>query len=134
MYRLSSNHTLFWKIFLPVFYVTFFGMLVMASYLSDEGDLPLLTAPISKLILTSCYVLFVGLMWFTIVDLKRVEADDNYYYVTNYFKTYRYHKEDVIEIKSLDFGIFKWNTLVMKETTRFGRRISFIGNPQENKK
>ncbi len=73
-------------------------------------------------------------MWFTIVDLKRVEADDNFYYVTNYFKTYRYHKEDVKEIKSLDFGIFKWNTMVMKEATKFGRRISFIGNPQVNKK
>ena len=43
-------------------------------------------------------------------------------------------KDDVLEIKTMDLDIWKWNTMVMKEATRFGRRISFIGNPQVVKK
>lgn len=134
MYRLSSNYTLLWKIFVPVFYITFFGLLVMVSHTADEGDLPLLTSPIAKLVLTGCYLIFVALMYFSIMDLKRVEADEQYYYVTNYFKTYRYLKSDVEEITSTDYGIWIWNTLRMKQKTKFGRNIRFIGNPAVYKK
>lgn len=128
MHRLSSNYTLFWKLFLPVFYITFFGLLVLTSFMADEGDLPLLTSPISRLILTSCYIIFVTLMYFTIINLKRVEEDDQYYYVTNYFKTYRYLKDDVEKIRTFDLGFLKWNTMVMRQKTAFGKRIYFIGD------
>ncbi|MBL0081660.1 MAG: hypothetical protein IPP37_04190 [Saprospiraceae bacterium] len=73
-------------------------------------------------------------MYFTIMNLKRVEADDQYYYVTNYFKTYRYLKTDVEKISSSDYGIWIWNTLHMKQATKFGRNIRFIGNPAVYKK
>ena len=134
MYRLSSNYTLLWKIFIPVFYVTFFGLLVLVCHFSDEGDLPFLTSPIARLVITSCYLIFVILMYFTIMNLKRVEADDQYYYVTNYFNTYRYLKTDVEKISSSDYGIWIWNTLHMKQVTKFGRNIRFIGNPAVYKK
>ena len=69
-----------------------------------------------------CLWVWCGLPSF---DLKRVEADRKLL-LRELFKTYRYHKDDVLEIKTMDLGIWKWNTMVMKEATRFDRRISFI--------
>jgi hypothetical protein len=128
MYRLSSNTTIFWKLFVPVFYITFFGILNMVAFSVDQYDLPFLANPITKLILLSSYILFIILMSFTIIKLKRVEADDNFIYVTDYFKTYRYAKEDIQDITTSDFIIFKSTSLTMKEKTKMGKKIRYIGD------
>ena len=90
-------------------------MLVMASFYPMKGIYQCLQPPFHD----SFLVLVMYCLWFDVVlpslTSKRVEADENYYYVTNYFKTYRYHKDDVLEIKTMDLGIWKWNTMVMKK-------------------
>lgn len=127
MFRLSSNTTVIWKLFVPTFYITFFGLLVLAAFLSNSSDLPMLTSLPSKIILSSSYLIFIGLMWFTIMNLKRVEADDDAIYVSNYFKSYRYLKEDIDHISEANYLIFKITTIHMKSTTKMGKRIRFIG-------
>ncbi|MBK8700961.1 MAG: hypothetical protein IPN29_16060 [Saprospiraceae bacterium] len=126
--------TLFWKLFFPIFYATFFGLFIVAAFTVEPDDLPLLTNSVSKIVLVTCYTLFMGIMWFTIIDLKRVEADDEFIYVTNYFKAFRYKKSDIASVSSMDLGIFTWNTYTMKDKTTLGKRIRFIGNAAVLKK
>lgn len=128
MYRLSSNSTLFWKLFFPIFFITIFGILNLVAFNADPGDLPFLANPITQIILLIFFILFIALIYFTIGRLKRVEADDQYLYVCNYINTYRYLKSDILEIKISDFILFKITTLVMKEKTKMGRKIRFLGD------
>jgi hypothetical protein len=94
----------------------------------DEGDLPFLANPITRIVLFVSYVLLIILMFFTIIRLKRVEADDDYFYVTNYLKTYRYSKNDIVSTKTSNYLIFKITTITMKEKTKMGKKIRYIGD------
>jgi hypothetical protein len=128
MFRLSSNFTLFWKLFFPTFYLTFFGLLILASFTVDPGDVPFLANPIVRIAMIVIYLLFLLFMWFTIMDIKRVEADNESLYVTNYLKSYKYSRSDVVSIDVKDFILFKVTSLVMKEKTKMGKKITFIGD------
>jgi hypothetical protein len=128
MYRLSSNSTLFWKLFFPIFYSTLFGLLTIVAFRADPGDLPFLANPITRIVILTTYIIFVILLFLTIGKLKRVEADDQYIYVSNYIKTYRYLKQDITEVKTFDFLLFKITSLVMREKTKMGGKIRFLGD------
>jgi hypothetical protein len=134
MFRLSSNTTIFWKLFFPTFYISFFGLLLLVSYRADPTDIPLLSNIYVKSTMTIIYIAFITLMWFTIMNLKRVEEDQDYIYVTNYYNTYRYLKTDIQSIATKDYSIFKVTTLTMKDITKMGKKIRFIGDYNESKK
>jgi hypothetical protein len=134
MFRLSSNTTIFWKLFFPTFYISFFGLLLLVSYRADPADIPLLSNIYVKSTMTIIYIAFITLMWFTIMNLKRVEEDQDYIYVTNYYNTYRYLKTDIQSIATKDYSIFKVTTLTMKDITKMGKKIRFIGDYNESKK
>lgn len=84
--------------------------------------------------MTIIYIAFITLMWFTIMNLKRVEEDQDYIYVTNYYNTYRYLKTDIESIATKDYSIFKVTTLTMKDVTKMGKKIRFLGDYNESKK
>jgi hypothetical protein len=127
MNRLSSNATLFWKIFVPVFYMSFVGLFILAvTVLNDE--LTTFSSIWIKLLMVIIYLIFITLMYFTIMDLKRVEATELDMYVSNYFKTYKYPKSAIENVSSKNFGIFNIITLTMKEKTSMGKKIRFIAD------
>ncbi len=74
------------------------------------------------------YISFITLMWFTIMNLKRVEADQDYIYVTNYYNTFRYLKSDIDQISTKSYSFFRVTTLTMKEATKMGKKIRFLGD------
>lgn len=126
MQRVSSNLTLFFKIFVPAVYITFFGLVSIMLLVIDPGDFPLAGNPYIKYGFVCIYVIFVLLMYFTILDLKRVEFDDGSIIVSNYFKTYRYRFEDVEHMYEHNFGLFTVITIKMKANTKMGRKIRFL--------
>jgi hypothetical protein len=128
MHRLSANTTLVWKLFVPIFFGTFVGLLCIIAYAADTDDMLLLGNPLVRFGLIIAYVATMITFWYTIADLKRVEADDQYIYVSNYLKSYRYKKEDIVEEYTKNFLLFKVNTYVMKEKTTMGKKIRFIGD------
>jgi hypothetical protein len=128
MFRLSSNTTLFWKLFFPTFYITFFGILILVSFQANPNDIPLLSNVYVKSAMLVMYVSFITLMWFTIMNLKRVEADQDHIFVTNYYNTFRYMKSDIESINTRDLSFFKVTTLTMKEATKMGKKIRFLGD------
>ncbi|MFM2395268.1 MAG: hypothetical protein RLZZ546_3251 [Bacteroidota bacterium] len=123
-----------WKIFVPIFYTTFFGLLTLTSFILDPEDIPLLASKTSRVILLTCYTLTAILMYFTIFNLKRVEIDEENIYVSNYLNTYRYKREDIENITTKNYFLFKLSTIAMKNKTKMGKNIRFIGSPEKLRK
>lgn len=124
---LSSNKTLFWRIFVPFFGTVFLTGLMLAFLLIDESDLylpiPVLWARILVVVLWAAWLFFVLR---TIWRLKRVDADDSHIYVTNYWVTVRYPWQDIErfeEKKRLGRRVVNFK---LRAAGRFGDVISFL--------
>lgn len=126
MKRLSSNSTLALKIFLPVFWVTFFGVLVLAFLLADYQGSTFLKSGTFKVILVMCYLIGCLGLYLTFWKLKRVEADEFFIYVTDYFRTARYPFHSIIEIKTAKYPFFNLAVIQFKEKGIFGKKAYFI--------
>ncbi len=125
--QLSSNTTLLWRIFLPVFGTVFLTGLLLAFWLTDEDDLYLpypVIWPRSILV-----VLWLGWLWYIwryLWPLKRLDATDTHLFVTNYWTTVRYPWSDVEGISDKKLGRRSVAALRLKAPGRFGQEILFI--------
>ena len=126
MKRLSSNTTLFLKIFLPVFWLVFYGSFTLSFWLLDPATLPLLTSWTFRILFTLFYVLGTVFLYFTFFQLKRVEIDADFIYVSNYFKTYRYPFHRIEQLSQKNYLVFKTTQIHFKEEQSFGKAVSFI--------
>lgn len=125
--NLSSNATLFWRVFLPVFGTVFFTGLALAVWLTPEDDFylpfPLLWLRVAIVLVLVGWLLFVRrMLW----PLKRVDADDAYIFVTNYWTTVRYPWVDVEQMREAKTAGRKLVLLHLKAPGRFGQTISFL--------
>ncbi len=124
---LSSNATLFWRVFTPVFGTVFFTGLLLVFWLTDEEDLYLPSSVwLPRFILLAVWAGWVFFVWRTLWRLKRVDVDDTHLYVTNYWSTVRYPWQDVErweEKRRLGRRVVNfW----LKAPGRFGQVISFL--------
>ena len=127
--RVSSSWTLFYKIFLPTVWIVFFGVLTIFTLISGGvRSLPYHLAVQGTLVM----VLLSGfaLLWFTLMDLKRVELTDDCFYVTNYFKTYRYTYDSLKDIRELKFLWINVTVFEFVQKSSFGKKIIFIQRRQ----
>ena len=132
MLRLSSNLTLFLKLFLPVFWTTVLAGITLVVWFSPEhyfGGVPLQSLRLGMLFVL---LTWVALSFFVLWPLKRVETDGEYVYVSNYFKTARYHLVDevrgIIEGRLLFLPVC---TLELRGKGTFGKRIRFIASRKQ---
>lgn len=125
MYRLSSNTTLFFKLFLPTFWTVFFGLFTLAVWFADENIGPLGFVEF-KLGMTLFYGIGLLILFFVFFPIKRVEADHSFFYITNYFKTFRYPYDQLAGYREDNFLLFRVGRIFLKKKGFFGRRISFI--------
>ena len=129
MYRLSSNATLFWKLFVPVFWTTILAGLTLVAWFVDDntfsgsmlqsfryGTLFTLVAAVA-----SFYLMF----W----PLKRVETDGDKVFVSNYFRTAFYHWDrDVESFTETRFLFFRFATIRLNGIGSFGRKMRFLAD------
>ena len=127
MHRISSNSTLFLKIFLPTFWMVFFGIFTIAICFVSEvpfyGSIP---ANVFKICTVAFFLAGSALLYFSLMQLMRVELDSQYLYASNYFKTYRYPYDSIEKIIERDLGLFHLTSIYLKEQGRFGKKISFL--------
>ena len=126
MQRLSSNLTLFFKLFIPVFFTVFYGAFTLTLLLTDIEDLgflPYAWFPVSNLVF---YLACLLIMFVTVWKLKRVDADETYIYISNYFKTYRYAYSSIAKMDETSFLLFKIIIIRFREKTSFGKQIFFL--------
>lgn len=120
MQRISTNLTLFYKLFIPTFYLAFFGAFTIVSLTFKA--IPLLW----HIIIVVLFLASGTLLYFTLLQLKRVEIDAQHLYVTNYFKHFRYSLDSVEKIVEKDYTLFRIATIHLHQKGSFGQKMIFI--------
>ena len=129
MYRLSSNATLFFKIFLPVFWTTIMVAVNLVAWFSAESDVE--AAAVQSMRWGLLFTLVVGVAAFLLLfwPLKRVETDGKEVFVSNYFRTAHYGwASDVEGIEVTRFLGLRICWLHLNGVGSFGQRIRFLGS------
>jgi len=127
---ISSGFTLFWKLVLPVMWIAFFGTFAGFIVLSEDGAYlasgGVVTPELVRIIAFAFLLFGILFFYFLFMRLKRVDADENFLYVTNYFKTRRYPYHNIEKMKANRYLIFKPVTVYFKEAGVFGKKITFL--------
>ena len=126
MHRISSNATLFLKIFIPTFWTVFFGAFTIAVLAVDVSYFGPVPAIWMKIGLAAFLLLGVAFFYFTFLRLKRVELDEHFIYASNYLKTYRYPYHNVEKITERDLGLFHIVQIHLKVPGNFGKKLTFL--------
>ncbi len=129
MHRISTNATLFLKLFLPLFWLVFFGCLVLAIWLVKSVSWGILEPNSAKTAMTLLYLLFALFIYFTLFQLQRIEVDDHFLYVYSYFRSRRYPFHQIESIREYPFGPLRIARIRLKSSGTFGRNIYFIESP-----
>jgi hypothetical protein len=138
---LSSNLTLFWRVFVPVFGTVFFTGLLVALWVTTDDDL-YLSYPIwwPRVAVSAIWIGWLLYAKTMLWPLKRVDADDAHLYVTNYWVTVRYPWTDVERLDEVKKLGRRFALIQLKAAGRFGQSILFLPGSryrewmQENKK
>lgn len=134
MHNVSSQLTLFFKVFIPTIWISFFttiGGFLLFSGNGQTGNLAMLFGTsVFSMIIIGFLLLGIIALYFLFMRLKRVELDKNYLYATNYIKHYRYpfHNIEHLEIKR--FLIWRPTKVILKTPGKFGKRFTFLASNQ----
>ena len=124
---LSSNATLFWRVFTPIFGTVFFTGLLLTFLLIPGEDLylpfPVLWGRIFVFVIWLGWIL---LMRRTLWRLKRIDASATHFFVTNYWITARYPWIDVEKIEEKKRLGRRVINIYLRAPGRFGQKISFL--------
>lgn len=133
MQRVSSNLTLFFKLFIPVFWAVFFGAFLIALFIEKEE---LFSTNTSNFRIGAVFFYVSGLVtyYFLFFKIKRVEFSEEHLYVTNYFKTVRYSWPSIASINNTKFLIFTIVTLHLNKPGIFGKSMTFLASRRNYKK
>ncbi|MCZ2101436.1 MAG: hypothetical protein LC107_07870 [Chitinophagales bacterium] len=130
MHRVTSNLTIFFKIFIPTVWIVFFTSILITIFTISSQTLPVLTTTSFKIGYTIFYVIFLLFLYFTVFQLKRVELGPEYYIATNYFRTYKLIYDDIEEITTTSLGRFILVKFKLKAKSSLGRKIYFLASKQ----
>jgi len=119
MQRVSTNLTLFYKLFIPVFWLAFAGAGTIAVQVMNDDAF----ARMSVLV---AYGVSLGILYLTFFQLKRVEMSDEAIYVTNYFKHFQYPYSNIEKITHRDLLIIQIATIHLRVPGTFGKKLRFV--------
>jgi hypothetical protein len=120
--RISSDLTLLFKFFIPVFYTVFFGAFTLAFWFTPVTQFTGYDQFSVRIFYTLIFVLGVLLIFFSIWRLKRIEITAEAIFITNYFKYYRYPLNDIEKI----ILKFPHSKIILKQKGSLGKTIHFI--------
>lgn len=122
--RISSNWTLFLKVFVPTFWFVFYGAIVIALFVMPSGQINIF--PGMKIAILIFYISGSVVVYYTLLNLKRVEFDEDFLYITNYFKTVRVPWHNIKSMKEKNIAVTKVGTFHFESPITFGRQIHFV--------
>lgn len=125
--RISSSLTLFFRLFVPIFWLVFFGAFTLGVLVLSESS-PLFGNLYFKIGVVIFYLVGATFLYLTLLRLKRVEIDADFVYVTNYFKTYRYPFHNIASIHETNLIIFRLVSIRFLEKGSFGSKIYFLAS------
>ena len=125
--NLSSNLSLVFRVFLPVFGTVFLTVLMLAIWLIDEEELYLAYSiwwP--RVLVAGIWLGWILLVWKVLWPLKRIDADDSHLFITDYWTTVRYPWTDVDSLHEQKVLGRRAIRLELKAPGRFGQSILFL--------
>jgi hypothetical protein len=125
---LSSNKTLVWRVFVPVFGTVFLTVLSLAYILTTDDDsyTPFVPAPWAKVLVALLWLGWLYFVYRALWRLHRVDADDTHFYVTNYWTTARYSWDSVASLEEKRRLGRRVVNIHLRAAGRFGKKISFL--------
>ena len=128
MQRISSQLTIILRIMLPTGWLTLILSIVILLGWTVRGKAGLMANPFIwiglLLILGTGFAFIKFILW----HLYRIDMDERYLYVSNYFKTYKYELTDIesiLDSKILPGRIF---CIRLKSKGSFGKNIYFLAS------
>jgi hypothetical protein len=126
MNRLSSGWTLVLRLFVPVFYVVFMGALTLAT-LTQGADLsPVFGTWIYRLVMPGLVLAGILTLRFTVWKLLRLDASPDHFYITNYFRTYRYSLDSIESIRPFGLFFLRFIKINLKEKGSLGKGLYIL--------
>ncbi|MCC6814928.1 MAG: hypothetical protein IT267_00785 [Saprospiraceae bacterium] len=98
----------------------------MAFLISDQESLPFGFYGRLRWIILGLFILIGTGIYCTILKLKRIDIDNDYIYVSNYFKTVRIPYEQIESLTCKSISIRQIGKLNLKHKGIFGNKIYFI--------
>ena len=125
---LSSNTTLMWRVFAPVFGTVFMSGLLLAFWLTDQNESshPSMAGIFARVLIALLWIGWLFLVRRTLWRLKRVDADPTHFYVTNYWTTVRYPWQDLERIEEKRRLGRRVVNFHLRASGRFGGIVSFL--------
>lgn len=127
-HNISSSATVFLKYFLPTIWAIFFGTLLLVFVFAENLRTETSAPTSSKITFSIIFVVVLITLVFTVFRLKRVELDNEFVYITNYIKIFRYPFAAIESIKTSSFGVATVYTIELKEAGHFGKKVTFLAS------
>ncbi len=130
----SSGWTLFLKLVFPIVWTTFFGTFVGVILFSEDGAYliagGMITPMLAKAIALTFLLVGFALFYWLFMRLKRVDVDNDFLYVTNYFKARRYPYHNIEKMVENQYLMFRPVRVYFKEAGTFGKKITFLSSKE----
>jgi hypothetical protein len=126
MIQVSSGWTLAFRLFLPTLWISIFGALFIASFTLHQPYIGTYPANNVRLGLFVFICVFCFLFYKTVMQLKRVELNEDSIFITNYFTNVRY---PIVDLKKLELSkgiLFDYVSIQLLGKGIFGNRMKFL--------
>lgn len=134
MFQLSSSTTLFYKFFFPCIWLAFFSTFLVSVLILDDSNVGGFPIDLFAAGLSVFLILGFVFFYFTVFRLKRIDANGTDFFISSYFKNFKYPSSNVEKIKIRDLGIVVLGTLTLVAEGSFGRKIFFLMSERNVKK
>jgi len=116
------------KIIIPVFWGVFFGTLTLAFLVANHVAVGFMSMGKFRILMLAFFLLGLLFLYWAVMRLKRVEMDEHFVYVSNYFKHYKYPFHNVEKIVESDYLLFRSMHVYLKTPGYFGQKVTFVAH------
>ena len=120
--QLSSDQTILVKFIFPGLCIPLLGVVAVAVFIRSDAEL---LSP-SRWIFLFFWVAGSALIWFSSANLKYVSVDDDFLYVSNYFKETVIPLSDIYDVTENIWFNHHPVTIHFKSPSEFGDKIVFM--------
>lgn len=126
MQRVSSQLTIVLRIAIPTMWIT--AILTISVFMGWylEGRASLFGNPLIWGTLLFCLITGILLIYFVLWRFYRIDMDDQFLYVSNYLKTYRYPLDQIEKVTRSGMLPHHIQTIHLRSKGTFGQRITFL--------
>jgi len=126
MMRYSSNATLMLVIFLPVFFWVLSGLITLGVFLGPLMDEQVYFSGLGKVIAVLFLIVVTLINVFFALKFRRLEADSEKIYISNYFKHSLMTVENIRNVIIVDLFIMRIVTIQFNQQSIWGYKIKIL--------